>query len=146
METGPLYCEKKLAKKIGVTDDDLRFAREALQPEVDWQVHKKMIVFTAVGLPHLLEFIRATLAETVPATFEDCRIDAGTNGAAIEMEVVRIYPNRRLLQARTTTAELVNVRVRTNVNFVPKMKLKARLESGTTWEMEGRCPRTKGRY
>lgn len=70
---------------------------------------------------------------------------AARNGL-VELTVLRCYPNPRMLRATTTDGQAVDVRVKTNKNFVPRMTLKARLVTAGKYEMEGRCPRTRGRY
>jgi hypothetical protein len=64
----------------------------------------------------------------------------------VELTVQKLYPNARMLRAATPAGELVDVRVKTNRNFVARMTLKARLVCPGKYEMEGRCPRTRGRY
>lgn len=67
-------------------------------------------------------------------------------GELVELTVKSCYPNPRLLRAATPEGAIVDVQVRNNKNFVVNMKLKARQGSAGKWEMEGRCPRQRGRY
>lgn len=153
MTTSPssslLYSEKKLAEKIGVARDDAKAAREAaLVPERHWLLDKRAVVITAEGLPILLAYLAATMEEIapLPTDFEDCRQGPGPVDTLAELEVTRIFPNTRLLQARTASGDLVSVQVRTNENFRPRMKLMARPIGGSIWKLEGNCPRQRGRY
>ncbi len=68
--------------------------------------------------------------------------------ALVELRVVKLTRNPRLLMARAgEDGEPVRVRVRSNANFRPGMKLKAREpeDADGAWAMEGRCPRFPGR-
>lgn len=63
-----------------------------------------------------------------------------------ELTVRRTYPNERILQAVTGGGDLVMVHVKSNLNFLPQMTLKARLTRPGHYQLEGRCPRSRGRY
>jgi hypothetical protein len=66
--------------------------------------------------------------------------------ALVKLTVRKCWPNYKLLEAATPAGELVTVRVNNNKNFRPNMTLQARLSAAGKYEMEGRCPRSPGRY
>jgi hypothetical protein len=156
--SAPLYLEKKLAQKIGVPREQLaELRKQVVQKKHTWTEGRETVI-TEQGLARVLEVLRATSNSPLSATdFTDCLLHppinkngaTASNGVALaELTVVRIYPNRRLLRARLEDGPEVDVRVPDNKNFVPKMKLRARPASDrpNTWKMEGRCPRSRGRY
>lgn len=77
--------------------------------------------------------------------------EAGAVSAArpvAELIVAEISRNPTVLRARLEDGRLVLVRVRSNANFTPGMRLKARAPGpgGTLYSFEGQCPRWKGRF
>lgn len=162
-----LYLEQKVAGRLGIPRRDIKAVRdEILQKESGWKKIGAEVALTATGLGLVLKHLRLRggvldfIAEQVtdPAiekknwaaapTTADHRsslIGATANGY-IELTVHRIWPNRHLLQAMTPCGELVDVRVKSNLNFRRKMPVRARLAATGRYELEGRCPRYPGRY
>lgn len=63
--------------------------------------------------------------------------------------VRRCTANVRIVEAcrdRELTGEVLRVRVKSNVNFTPRMELKVKQEAGSLYALVGRCPRWRGRY
>jgi hypothetical protein len=162
----PIYYERLLAPLLGISREDLIYLRgEVLKKKKGaWRRDGRDIVIAHSGLTLILERLRTTSNRApveidlstalVPSAVEknQTAIDQETlmaaapmNGLA-ELTVVRCYPNPRMVRATTADGQAVDVRVKTNKNFVPRMTLKARLVTAGKYEMEGRCPRTRGRY
>lgn len=155
MASCELYSEKKLAEKFGVTRERLRDLRiQFLNPGQSGRAGRETVI-TLAGAVRLAVELGASIGEG-PRDFEDCRFitaEQKKNGQVApaspqleELTVKRIFPNVQLLLATTAAGREVRVRVRDNQNFIPKMKLKARPIGPEFYQMEGRCPRFKGRY
>lgn len=160
-----LYYERMVAEILGISRTDFSFLRKThLQKKEAWQMHGRDLVLTSAGLEQILVHVKASLntangaldftSALVPDPIAEkndhhAPEPTETPSAAPELvtlTVTRTYPNQILLQARTPGGELVDVRVRNNRNFVPRMTLNARLNPAGRYEMEGRCPRSRGRY
>lgn len=156
----PLYLEQGVADLLGLSRRDLKSVRdEVLQKEKGWTVHGRDVALTQTGLDRILKQLR--LADR-PIDFATARVAAASSekkaaadmpGPAAaagndteELTVHRTYPNPRLLEALTNSGDRVTVGVKSNQNFRPKMKLRARLVRAGRYELEGRCPRYPGRY
>lgn len=80
------------------------------------------------------------------------RVDAvGAGDSArplVDLKVTAISRNPSIVHAAATGRPAVLVRVRTNMNFVVGMPIRARAPApgGTLYFFEGQCPRWKGRY
>lgn len=170
----PFYSEKKFADKLGITRVEMRIIRKTvLTKKRDWTIAGRDIVLSQAAISMVLEYLRNTSNAELPADFTDCLSgllpplppasrrrgqDPGTNDAgekqtpppaaqaAQELIVKRVYPNPRLLLALAPDGADVRVRVRNNQNFTPKMKLLAVPIGDGLYQMQGRCPRYKGRY
>jgi hypothetical protein len=166
-----LFYERTIAKILGLSREDLRYVRfELLKKNQGWRMDGRDVVYTQAGVDHLLHHLSASknnLAATtdlsaaiVPASKKKtppgplplrdpaptpAPPTAARNGL-VELTVLRCYPNPSMLRALDPEGAAVDVRVRTNKNFVPKMTLQGRLVCPGKYEMEGRCPRTRGRY
>lgn len=166
------YYERTLAPLLGISRDDLVYLRgEVLKKKKKglWRREGREIVIAESGLALILGRLReASNSAPVDVDFSQALVPApekkspplllmernpipvatpapASNGL-VELTVHKLYPNAKMLRAATPAGELVDVRVKTNRNFVPRMTLKARLVCPGKYEMEGRCPRTRGRY
>lgn len=168
IESTPIYYERAVAELLGISRSDLTYLRKAhLKKNEGWRTEGRDVVLTQAGLDEILTRAKASLntAGASDLDFASALVSTPTalekNGQEeqpsattisaprpepIVLTVARCYPNFRLLQARTEAGVLVDVRVPNNKNFVPRMTLKARLSGTGKYEMEGRCPRTRGRY
>lgn len=139
------YEESAVAEKIGVTREAVKkFRDKALREKVDWEKKGRAIELNEIGVKKLLfEF-----------HIDDLDLSSvGKNGAAdpVELEVLIVYPNPRLLLARTADGEQVRVQVMSNANFRRGMKLKARApvpgdQYPQLYRLEGRTPRWPGQW
>lgn len=163
-DPNPSYYERLLAPLLGFTRDDLVYIRrEVLEKEQGaWRYEGRDIVITQLGLDLILTRLRESQNDAPLAIdFSAAQVPTGKKEgppallmdrpapekkAGVQLTVVRCYPNPRMLQATTPAGKKVDVRVKTNKNFVPKMTLEAREVCPGKYEMEGRCPRTRGRY
>lgn len=143
--------EQTFAKKIGVARSVLvAYRKKNLLQGPDWRIERKQVELSGEAT----EKISAALGEP-PAVGETTagNVSPAPQATAepIELLVTKIYPNPRLLQARTADGQVVVVSVPRNRNFRPLMKLKAWPPAADTpgaqlYTLEGRCPRLPGRY
>jgi len=139
------YFESSVAERLGLSRDEVeQYRARELRKKGDWKKIGRAIALSDVGLNKLL---LATGASHVDCT--DCLV--GKNGAdngELVVVVARIYPNPRLLLARTTDGEIVRVSVRLNRNFRPGMKIKVEPPAGALplYRLVGRCPRFPGKW
>jgi hypothetical protein len=158
-----LYSEKKLREKLAISPTDFRRIRNDVVKlrELEGWVRLKTgaIALTPAGLSAVLAYLPTTdgpLTAVVPEDFADCAVETqddvvakkeATANGSVEMTVMKIWPNRRLLRCKTPAGELVNVWVMNNAKFLPRMTLKAAfdVERGQ-YRLVGRCPRRKGRW
>jgi hypothetical protein len=121
----------------------LREASNSAPVDVDFSL--ALVAAPEKKSPPLLLMERNPIPAAGPAPAAATSSSPEKNGL-VELTVHKLYPNARMLRAATPAGELVDVRVKTNRNFVARMTLKARLVCPGKYEMEGRCPRTRGRY
>lgn len=166
-----LFYERTVAILLGLTREEVRYIRfELLKKETGWRRNGRDVVLTKAGVDQLLEHLRASKNDP-PATLDLSealvppsekkgpvgplllcdRATAAANDRhakpdLVLLTVIRCYPNPTMIRASEPAGGVVDVRVKTNKNFVPKMTLHGRLVCPGKYEMEGRCPRTRGRY
>lgn len=173
-ESTVIYYERVVGELLGISRPELTWLRkEHLKKNKGWRMEGRDVVLTQAGLDDILVRVRAShnAAGGAEINFSPARVPVpapappppqkkgrGIRGhlllcdrarppaELVTMTVTRCYPNFRLLQARMPDGQEVDVRVKNNKNFVPRMTLKARLNADGKYEMEGRCPRTRGRY
>jgi hypothetical protein len=132
--------EQDLAKKIGVARDVVAEYRKAhLQRDKDWRIERKQVELSQDAIDKISTALGASTADPAHNTAPP---------QAVEITVLRLWPNPRLLQAKTAEGELVRVWVPKNKNFRPGMKIKARPPANGSFQytLEGRCPRYPGRW
>ena len=139
--------EQDVAKKIGVARAVLaEYRREHLQRDQDWRVTRKQVELSQGAI----DKISTTLGAVQPGEPEAHNTPAPPVAVpeVVELEVMRVYPNPRLLLAKDAAGELALVAVPKNKNFRPRMKIKARppANGNTLYHLEGRCPRFPGRW
>ena len=164
-----LYCERQVAELLGLSRDSVRYLRgEHLTKKEGWTMQGRDVALTEAGLKKLLEVLAQPEVDLTPALIlrppepapekkegapaNDPAPPAPAAGAAttrpglVELTVLRCYPNIQMLRATDPNGAQVDVRVKTNRNFVPRMTLHGRMVCPGKYEMEGRCPRSRGRY
>jgi hypothetical protein len=134
--------EAVVAKKLGLSRDVLAAYRKTrLEKNDEWRMNRNQVEISTSAIDKISTALAAGPA--VPA-------QPPPPPEPVELEVVRIYPNPRLLLARHLDAGggLALVWVPKNKNFRPRMKIKARPPDNgcTTYRLEGRCPRFPGRW
>jgi hypothetical protein len=147
------YYEAKLASALGLKRDELKFVRgDSLQKNLDWQMRGRDVVLSESGLAALKNYLGLNLNGV---DLSGCAVepDPQKNGAPAvlaDLVVKIVYANPRLLLATTTAddgaSREVRVRVKNNLNFRPRMTIKARQIGPDLYQQEGRCPRFPGRY
>lgn len=146
-----LYSEAKVAAKLGLGRETVRYIREEVlkKERGHWEHHGREIALSRPGLLALLLHVGAE-----KTNLDDCKFDEQKKEGAIELTVARILPNRQLLLATLpeNEGELLTVRVKDNSNFRLRMKLKAfppapnAVGIGKFYQLACRCPRLPGRY
>jgi hypothetical protein len=170
MNTDQTILEKDLARELGLTQDELRELRRKHLGGGDFGPSKHGMWISQAGADRIRTALGvfekkggcelpldgpASSPGMTEADFE--KKGAAASGAATSAPAgavtalwVKSCPmNRRLVLAclnRELTGDVMRVRVRSSENFTPRMEIKARLESGSLYRLEGRCPRTKGRF
>ncbi len=148
MAIEPWELEAAVAKKIGVGRNVLIEYRQAhLEKNLHWRTNRKQVELSQDAI----DKISATLG-TAPPGGEPVSHSTPPAPAAVpevvELQVLRVYPNPRLLAAKTAAGDLVLVSVPKNKNFRPRMQIKARppANGSTLYYLDGRCPRYPGRW
>lgn len=145
-----LYWEARVARWLGVARARVRRMRSrALREGEHWQVIQQDIVYTVAGLQRLRDLLTSTgeLPRTVNQVAEPDEPAAPAGPPKrTQGKVVRVYPNRRLLQVSLKDAGPVLVLVRDNSNFIAGMVIAVTHDArANQWQFCGRLPRAKGR-
>ena len=141
--------ESELAMRLGISRDSVAGHRKrSLTRGEDWRKAGRVIVYTKSGAERSIKLVGVTIPP-------DGKISptAATNGHS-EEELTFIrggFPNRRIIQAKRTSGELVLVRVRSTKNFTPNdhrgepMTFPARRDGGV-WVLTRPLPRWRGKW
>ena len=146
-----LITEEELANRIGVNRGVLReFRSRELGGTGDgfWRRIKRVIHYTEQGAQRALEHVKRGLSQDVTA--DDKKL---LNGPLEELVtfVRGGFGNRRIVQAKRKSGELINVRVHDSNNFRLRlingepMRFPATKEK-YGWVLKGRPPRQPGRW
>lgn len=160
------YPEPMVARTVGLSRSRLKQLRQAHLGEDDWALVNSVVTYSAQALEKMLASAGLRAGDfrwpTPPGRPGVAAGESGGTAAAgdpaaqavsvpplCELRVVNLCGNPILVFAEGPGAEgVVRVRVRSNVNFMRGMLLKARAPQspGGLWHHEGACPRFKGRY
>lgn len=135
--------ESAVGKKLGVVRGVLaEYRKTQLEKDREWRMNRNQVELS----PDAIDKISTALG-AAPAVTAHNPPPAVAPEAVEELEVVRVYPNPRLLLAKMG-AELVLVAVPRNKNFRARMLIKARrpANGSALYTLEGRCPRFPGRW
>jgi hypothetical protein len=137
------YVEKILAERLQLPLSAIAAFRAGLKKN-DWQKSGRQILLSPAAVKKLLSDYDIS-SSVIQENGEPARPEA------IELVIERVFPNPRLILCKVPeTGELVRVLVPMNVNFQPRMTIKARPplkpEGPQLYRLEGRCPRFKGRW
>jgi hypothetical protein len=151
------YHEDRLAPWLGMARKRLStIRRRALTEGVHWTVHNWTVVYTPEGLTLIRRLLRdmgVRLPGEITPPIEEPPPPVGPP-EKVEVKVVRLYQNTRMLQAMTMPAAaaeqkpaLIMVRVRDNANFMPGMTFTAVHDVRSEhWQFTGRLPRRRGKW
>lgn len=147
--TAVWYSESLLAERLGITASAMSQYSRALKKNE----RKKQ---------DGCWFIHETAADALLKGLGSADMDIATcalqeNGqeppapTIVELTVSRIFNNPNLIEAEYGDGKKVRVKVPKNVNFQPRMTIKARIPVTATgpyplYILEGRCPRYRGRW
>lgn len=149
--------EAVLARRMGVSRDRLRGLRRGLEEGVHWAKAGRSVVWLPEGQGQASKLV----GEALGVRMEGDEPALGDRGPPQEatIEIAQLRVVRRVLNPHIVLCERLNdgpalgdrglpqrVRVRSSENFIPGMMLRARRVDGDLWELQGRCPRTKGRW
>ena len=142
------YSEKLLIDRLGISADAILQFRQS-QKKTDVKKSGRAIFISEAAVKKLLEDLGSPQRDVANCALQE-------NGETpppqiLELTVYRIFPNPRLILAtRDDNGDIVRVMVPNNVNFQPRMKIKARpphkTEGPQLYRLEGRCPRYRGRW
>ena len=137
--------ETELAQALGISDDGIRSLRNHpdLKEGTHWFRKKRAVLWTDEGM---------TAASAVLSLKKNCAPNPAIQ-ELVPLVVVRLVPNPRIVfcQKKNAAEEspLLRLRVRSSENFMPGMEVRAcRPVPGSPdlYDMEGNCPRWKGRW
>jgi hypothetical protein len=139
------FVESKLAERLGLTRDALEeFRKRHLKKEGDWKRENGHVLLRESAVKKMLARLDAPNFD-----YSACAQKNGADDDLRELAITRVFPNPHLIEARDPeTNELVRVSVPNNVNFRPRMTLKARpvARGAHLYRLEGRTPRFPGRW
>lgn len=167
-----VHPERDLATMLGVSQDDVKARRQALQLTrgADWDLVKNVVTYTEAGAKKILEALSvapsaggaeppaaADLAPNTPPAVPDpaaaeARATAWPPAAAgdvVDLICAKLPRNQRIILARAADAprgSFVRVRVKDSSKFTVGMELKARHLSEDLYQLEGHGPRFSGKY
>lgn len=142
---------------LGVSRDKLRWLRRGLEAGVHFVKEGRSVVYTESGQAEVRARIAAELGAAAVSGADGAN---GTDMSGVkpdpqsEPEIEELRVVRRVINPRIVfcaidgAAPLQRVIVRNSQNFLPGMLVKARRVKGSAdlWELQGRCPRWRGRW
>jgi hypothetical protein len=139
------WAEVGLAKKLGVNRAELRSLRNAkLKRGEDWETFGKSVQWSQLAAEMAVALFKAVM----PADAEKSALASPVNqNRPSDARVTRARianPHIVFAEVEGETGELM-VRVKSNVNFRPGMRLKVE-KTAQGWALAGRCPRFPGRW
>lgn len=153
-----IHSETKMAARLGLSRDETRALRQQyLTKWTHWKLVKRRVYLTeeAVhlllskkGLPPPTPSINAALPQNA-ARPRQLLLMAPFEG---ELVVWNVCHNTRILLAifpqdhADNPQTIVRIMVKSNKNFVAKMKVRARHIEKDLYELVGACPRWRGKY
>jgi len=152
------YSEKLLCELIGVDRKVLRQARRrGLVQCGDWAVDDGIVAFSETGFVRALKMLagmpligsktpRAFFGKPLAAIQACCEVDGPLGdgeGTVRFLEVVKVYKNRRMLEARLN-GRTQRVIVNDNANFGAGLWIPCELQQADLWRFTERTPRTYG--
>lgn len=159
---GFLYSEARFAKHVGITSEECRFMRNlCLKEGQHWKKTQREIVLTlpaikrlCVALKNRPSTLKLSECRNVPPQEKNgaCEVLAIEDKPSVtnprKLRVKRIFANPYMLLAYDLTGGEFNVRVPSNLNFIPHQELKAAPDAGAPgfWVLVGPVPRVKGRW
>jgi hypothetical protein len=141
--------ESELAKRLGISRDSVAGHRKrSLTRGEDWSKAGRVIVYTKIGAERLIKLVGVV----IPPDEKKSPV-AATNGHSEEtLTFIRGgFLNRRIIQAKRMSGELVMVRVRSSINFTSNdhrgepMTFPARRDGGV-WVLTRPLPRWRGKW
>lgn len=166
------FRQSRLVNRLGVSIDVIREAREGLVEGVDWMHRGQVVLFSQVGVDRLAARLKVNAGTRPDVESGDVSPQskrgpiallperASSLESVVAMRVVAIPRNPHLVVCVPAdgagmpvkplaggAAPRANVKVQSNVNFVPGMLLKARpAEVVGMFNLVGRCPRFRGKF
>jgi hypothetical protein len=137
--------EADLAQAIGITTDAMKAMRHHpnITEGLHWFRKKKAAHWTDAGIEVITDVLSLEKNCAPPAVIHEL----------VPLVVVRLVPNPRIIFCRKKNAAeespLLRLRVRSSENFMPGMEVRScRPVPGSPdlFDMEGNCPRWKGRW
>lgn len=160
-----LHSERELAVALGVSTKTLRETRAAhLQRGDHWTLIKNEVRYTEaarglvlarlgltaelrVNADHSAPNSSAVLLGVAPLTGSAAAEGTRIAGTIEDLVCHKCYhPNIRMLEAKSSSGEIVLVRVRDNRNLRTGMVMKCKFAGGRIFELAQRLPRFRGKW
>ena len=149
-ESEHTVVEADLARELGLSKEAIRELRKQHLLAGEFELGRTGTCLT----PAAADRLRLACGSPEKKEAENFEKKGGPDLAGDLRPVVTLYVkrcpvNRKIVEAclkADLTGDVVRVRVNTNVNFIPRMEMKARREAWSMYVLVGRCPRYRGRY
>jgi len=144
------YPEAAVTERLLLSPGVMSRFRSSLKKNDDWIKNGREILLSPGAVKKLLVELGSPNYDISSCAIQkNGRIAAAQE--AVNLTVTRIFPNPRLIMARLEeSGEEVRVIVPFNVNFQPRMQIKARpplkADGPQLYRLEGRIPRFKGKW
>jgi hypothetical protein len=137
----PRY-EEDLASDLGLPRWLVRQFRKTLPPEF-YVKTAQGIQIAPEGVDRLYRHFRSCESQKTRPPGQDPSPDPIPDLSTLR--VTKVVLNPRIILATDGTS-ILRVRVRNNSNFLPGMEIRARRLQADLYELQGPCPRRKGRW
>jgi len=149
--------EADFARALGLAKEDIRELRKRHLMPGEFELGRRGMCLTPAAAEKLrLACGAPEMALIAPEKKGPEKKEGGADMAlpwdqrpVVTLYVQRCPANSRIVEAclePDLSGDVVRVRVKANVNFIPRMALKAKQEAQSLYVLVGRCPRFRGRY
>lgn len=155
-----LYTEARVAESLGVPRARVKAVRDGLQEGQDWLMLRGRVVLTDRGLNEVMLALapsaakRETNGQLVkyrPRRAEVVVTKIPRNPHLVLGKIVRVADGAASLgpagpNKGPVIGQVVRVKVKRNLNFIPGMEMPCYRESWDVWVLDRPCPRFRGRW
>lgn len=144
-----VHGETELAAACGIAVKHFQRARtKNLRAGTDWDLNVLRVAYAKNAVPRVLELVTgiAVTPAEVNALLEKSLLGQKNGAAEIEGTVKKFFMNPHLMAVELPSRAVVNVRVKTTVNFRPGMAVPVRVTATGQYELARKLPRSPGRW